>query len=924
MESRRKAAVLMVDDQPHNLLALEAILGGTGPDLVRARSGDEALMRVLDADFAVILMDVQMPGMDGFETATLIRERDRSQHTPIIFLTAYQSDEGQVFRGYKLGAVDFLAKPIVPTVLRSKVGVFVELFQQAEQVKLQAAQLHQVQRREHERELADEKRRWELGRLREEAARERKAAAAIAEKAEELARTVADRVRAEERLRERAAQQAIVAGLGQQALAGVDLPFLMGEALAQAARNLGVEFGVVKELAPDGGSLSVRASLGLEVAGGEYSRVGVGTASLAGFTLLSGEPVVVADFRIEARFAVSPLLRARGVRSGACVIIQSGGRPFGTLGVLDARPKPFSLDDIHFLQAVANVLAAAIQRKRDELDLGAIRDELAAQLADMTRLHALGARLANSLELPKVLGEVLAAVTGLQGTDLGVVMLADRGQGALATAASVGLTAEQLDAAGGGPPEGPTPAVISGGVAVADARADPAFAPHLAIARRAGCEAVCCTPLLTGGGVLIGTIATYFARAHRPTDRETSLVELYARQAAEFIDNARLYREIREADRHKDEFLAMLAHELRNPLAPLMNALHMLRPDGLVGPEAEQVRGIAERQVRHLTRLVDDLLDVSRISTGKIHLRKARVDLDAVVASAVDSARLLIESRRHELAVIMPPEPILLEADAARLEQVLANLLNNAAKYTEPGGRIELVAGRDGGEAVVRVRDTGIGIDPELLPRVFDLFTQAERSLDRSQGGLGIGLTLVRRLVELHDGSVAVASEGVGRGSEFVVRIPTGTPAGCVDRDGDRPAGRAEPAEAAPRRVLVVDDNVDGARLLARLLRSGGHQAEVAHDGPTALAAALAHSPDVVLLDIGLPGMDGFEVARRLREREGPNRALLVATTGYGREDDLRRSREAGFDHHMVKPLDPRVLSDLLAQHHHLVPQPLD
>ncbi len=923
MESERKAAVLLVDDRPQNLLALEAILEGMGPDLVRARSGEEALGCVLDADFAVILMDVQMPGLDGFETATLIRERDRSQHTPIIFLTAYQSDEGQVLRGYKLGAFDFLSKPIVPTVLRSKVGVFVELFEKAEQVKLQAAQLHRSQRREHERELADEKHRWELERLREEAARERKAAEAVAQKAEELARTVAERARAEEQLRERAAQQAIVAGLGQQALAGVDLPFLMGEAIAQAARNLKVEFGVVKELAPDGNSLGVRASLGLEVAGGEGSEVGVGTASLAGFTLLSGEPVVVEDFRAETRFAVSPLLRDRGVRSGLCVIIQSGGRPFGTLAVADGRPKTFSRDDVHFLRATANVLAAAIQRRRDEQDLGAIRDELAVQLADMTRLHALGARLSNSLELPKVLEEVLAAVTGLQGADLGVVMLLDRGRDAMVTAASVGFTPEQLaataSAAVEGPPDGAAIAAPDGGAPVVeDAPADPALAPHLATARRAGYHAARSTPLLTSGGALIGTIATYFARPPRPTDRETRLVELYARQAAEFIYNARLYREIREADRHKDEFLAMLAHELRNPLAPLMNALHMLRPGGLEGPEAEQVRDVAERQVRHLTRLVDDLLDVSRISTGKIQLRLGRVDLNTVIARAVDSARLLIESRRHELTVSTPREPILLEADAARIEQV------NAAKYTEPGGRIGLEVGREGTEAIVRVRDTGIGIAPELLPRVFDLFTQAERSLDRSQGGLGIGLTLVRRLVELHDGGVVASSGGVGRGSEFVVRLPAGPLADGVARNGDHPDGRAGRVEATPKRVLVVDDNEDGARLLARLLRSCGHQAELAYDGPAALAAAVAYSPDVVLLDIGLPMMDGFEVARRLRELEGPNRALLVAMTGYGREEDMRRSREAGFDHHMVKPVDPQALSEMLARHPRMASQPPD
>ncbi len=928
MESERKVAILLVDDQPNNLLALEAILGGMELDLVRARSGEEALMRVLDADFAVILMDVQMPGLDGFETATLIRERDRSQHTPIIFLTAFQSDEGQVFQGYKLGAVDFLSKPIIPTVLRSKVGVFVELFQKAEQVKLQAEQLHQSQRREHARELVEEKRRWELERFRLEAIRERNSAEAMTQKAEELSRTIAERTLAEEQLRQRAAQQAIVAALGQQALSGLDLTALLDEALAEATRNLRVEFGVVKELAPDGGSLAVLASLGLEIAGDESSGIGLGTASLAGFTLMSGEPVVVEDLRAEGMFAVSPLLRERGVRSGLCVIIRAGGSPFGTLAVLDSRPRTFSPHDVNFLQAVANVLAAAVQRSRDEQDLATIRDELAVQLADMTRLHALGARLSNSLELPRVLEEVLAAVTELQGTDRGVLMLQDRESELMVVAASVGFTEDEVAAMDGAAAEASPgesfTAVISGGLLVEDARADPVFVPHPAAALRAGCHALCSTPLLTSGGALIGTIATYFPRPHRPTDRETRLVELYARQAAEFIDNARLYREIRQADRHKDEFLAMLAHELRNPLAPLTNALHMLRPDGLEGDEAEQVRAVAERQVRHLTRLVDDLLDVSRINNGKIQLRKRRIDLGATIARAVDSARPLIESRGHELLISLPEEPVSLDADAARMEQVLSNLLNNAAKYTEPEGRIELEAGCDSEEAFVRIKDTGIGIAPELLPRVFDLFTQEERSLDRSQGGLGIGLTLVRRLVQLHGGSVVATSGGVGRGSEFVIRLPLGSP---VDEDEPINGFRDQAAvsgERIPKRVLVVDDNMDGARLLARLLRSCGHQTELAHDGPTALEAAIANPPDVVFLDIGLPGMNGFEVARRLRELDGPNRAVLVALTGYGRDDDMRRSREAGFDHHMVKPVDPQALSDLLARHHPSMPQPLE
>ena len=451
-------------------------------------------------------------------------------------------------------------------------------------------------------------------------------------------------------------------------------------------------------------------------------------------------------------------------------------------------------------------------------------------------------------------------------------------------------------------------AVFSGAIFVDDVTRDPVLTPHLEAARRAGYHAICAMPLLTASGEMIGSLATYFHKPHHPSERETRLIELYARQAAQFIDNARLHREIREADRHKGEFLAMLAHELRNPLAPILNALHLLRREE--GEAASQAREVAERQVRHLARLVDDLLDVSRISSGKIQLRKGRVDLREAVTRAVESARPLITDRQHTLTVVLPDDPVLLEADEARLVQVLANLLNNAAKYTEPGGTIELQAGQHDGMIVARVRDNGIGVAPELLPRVFDLFTQADRSLDRSQGGLGVGLTLVRRLVEMHGGSVAASSAGVGQGSEFTIRLPIGAPESYQEpkRDGES-ADSSDSGELDSKRVLVVDDNIDGARILARLLQASGHLTALAHDGLSALELAQTHTPEVVLLDIGLPGMNGYQVAERLRDMEGVGDAVLIALTGYGQESDRRRAEEAGFDLHMTKPVDPETTS---------------
>jgi PAS domain S-box-containing protein len=368
-----------------------------------------------------------------------------------------------------------------------------------------------------------------------------------------------------------------------------------------------------------------------------------------------------------------------------------------------------------------------------------------------------------------------------------------------------------------------------------------------------------------------------------------------------------------EADRHKNEFLAMLAHELRNPLAPIFNALHIMRLVADDTAAVGQARELLERQVRHLARLVDDLLDVSRITRGKIELRKETVDVTSIVARSVESVRPFIDARRQVLAVSLPRTPIYLEGDPTRLEQILTNLLNNAAKYTDEGGKLWLSAEREDDEVVLCVRDNGMGIEPTLLPRVFDLFTQAERSLDRKQGGLGIGLTLVRRLVEMHGGKVAAASDGAGQGSEFTIRLPA-MPALPRPRGQLRPPRDEETAALPPCRVLVVEDNADSAEWLARLLTLWGYEAQIAYDGPTALERWRTDQPEVVLLDIGLPGMNGYQVARRVRELSGPHRPFLLALTGYGQQEDHRRSRESGFDHHLVKPVDPEELKQLLAR----------
>jgi PAS domain S-box-containing protein len=364
------------------------------------------------------------------------------------------------------------------------------------------------------------------------------------------------------------------------------------------------------------------------------------------------------------------------------------------------------------------------------------------------------------------------------------------------------------------------------------------------------------------------------------------------------------------ADRRKDQFLAMLAHELRNPLAPIRNAVELMRQVETIDPAFQPSREMVERQVKHLARLVDDLLDVSRITQGSIRLRKEAVNLGNVIERAIEATRPLIDSRAHDLKVQLPTDPIRLEADPTRLEQILTNLLNNAAKYTMPGGQIRIAAALEGGEAVVRVRDNGIGVPPDVLDRVFEPFVQSEGSLARSEGGLGIGLTLVRSLVEMHGGSVEATSPGLGQGSEFVVRLPANVPA---EKGASSMPEPDVPFPSRGLRVLVVEDNVDAAESLSALLRLWGHEVRMVHDGLAAIDAAREQHPEVVLLDIGLPGLDGYQVAKRLREDSSMDGTLLVAMTGYGQPEDRRRSREAGIHHHFVKPVEPFVLRTLLS-----------
>ncbi len=381
--------------------------------------------------------------------------------------------------------------------------------------------------------------------------------------------------------------------------------------------------------------------------------------------------------------------------------------------------------------------------------------------------------------------------------------------------------------------------------------------------------------------------------------------ERIARQIEELTSQQ---AELRLADQRKDQFLAVLAHELRNPLAPISNALEILKQPGLDAPTAAKVRDVADRQLRHLTRLVDDLLDVSRIMRGKIDLRKEKVELAAIVARAVETARPLIDGARHQLTVSQPDQPVWVEADLVRLAQAVGNLLCNAAKYTEPGGTIRLTATCDAGDVVIHVCDNGIGIAPEVMPRLFEMFMQVAPGATRSQGGLGIGLTLVKNLIGMHGGAVEARSDGLGKGSEFLIRLPTVS----APLQPEQPLATEDAVVALGRKVLVVDDNADAAQSLAVLLRLRGHEVHVALGGAEALQMVSLSVPELVFLDIGMPDIDGYEVARRLRSQFHAG-LTIVALTGWGTEQDRRRSREAGFDHHLTKPVEMAAVEAVMA-----------
>jgi signal transduction histidine kinase/DNA-binding response OmpR family regulator len=691
--------ILIVDDLPEKLLVYQAILGELGETLVTAQSGEEALAHILKDEFAVILLDVQLPGMNGFETAAMIRSRQKSAHTPIIFLTAF-ADEIRTAEGYAHGAVDYIQTPVVPGILQAKVRVFVDLFRMTRRVKEQA--------KEHI-------------------------------------------VLAEERTKRAAAEEL-----------GARFGFL-----AEVSRSL------ANSLDPDTTALTI------------------------------------------ARQAVPFLADLAGV-----TVANEAGFPWHT--------------EIAWEHSTERTIYS---RRITETD------------GPHDSLREAVDRVLNT-----------GSVEWLSGL-------------------SIPIPNHNSDAFPGN---------------------NELLLHHAAV-----------YPLRARNRVLGALTLAFGPSGRTQANEDRALAEELAARAAVALDNARLFEETRRADRQKNEFLSMLAHELRNPLAPIRNAIEILRLKNSKVPDVMESCAIFDRQVTHLVRLVDDLLDVSRITQGKIRLQFESVDLAELLKAAVETSRPLIDLRQHQLRVTYPDQTVRIHADPTRLGQVFTNLLNNAAKYTESGGHIKIHAEMVGQEAVIRIRDSGIGIPADMLNSVFELFTQVDQTLDRSSGGLGIGLTLVRSLIEKHGGTVTARSEGQNRGSEFEVRLPVESHTLMEQTEIEAPP--TQPKSAKRLRILVVDDNVDGAESMAMLLGLMNHEVQISHNGLEALQTAIRMKPEVAILDIGLPGMDGYSLAREMRARPETSETVLIAMTGYGRTEDRDNSLAAGLQFHLVKPVQFEELSKVLA-----------
>jgi len=586
----------------------------------------------------------------------------------------------------------------------------------------------------------------------------------------------------------------------------------------------------------------------------------------------------------------------------------------------DGRLVPISLT-LSPIRDARSVVVGASKIARDISERRTAEKLIASEVDALAKLNDLSSRLWRSSALTEGLNEMLAAVMELLSANMGNIQLLDRERQILAIVAHKGFQPESLHFFGEIPAEDDSAyrRILRDGepLIIQDIALDRDNELLRPLARAAGFRAVVSMPLMGADGTRLGVVSTYFRAIHRPTHQELRRLDLYLRQASDFIQRCQMEEALRctqtallEADRRKDEFLALLAHELRNPLAPIRYALASAKSAARTAAQRAHAEEVIERQIANMGRLLDDLLDASRMSMGKLELKREPTELTAVLDVAVEAARPLFETKSHTVAIDLPMEPVWLMADPMRLAQVFSNLVINSAKYTNARGRIEISARVEGDRVTVRVRDNGIGIDPEILPRLFAPFFQGDGITSRAEGGLGIGLSLARGLVTLHGGSIEAFSEGVNQGSEFLVQLPGGLaqPAQPISSE---PVRHETPVVRALR-VLVADDNHDAADMCALLLGLAGHEVHAAYSGRRALELAEKFLPDVALLDVGMPDLDGFRVAQLIRGASWGKDTRLIAVTGWGRDEDRQRAFAAGFHHHLTKPISGEDLHSAL------------
>ena len=834
--------LLLADDRPENLLALEGLLRNCGAEILKAGSGKQALELLLDHEVALAIIDVQMPELDGFQLAELMRSLARTREIPLIFVTAGLHDQDRVFQGYESGAVDFLVKPLDARILTSKVSIFLQLYRQKVQLAERVDELEKAlfERRRVEKALFATNQR--LHTLMD---------------AVPVGVSFSDDPTCERITGNRTALAQLEVGPDDNFSAIAPDPTAPGRQLQffregkpVAATELPLQRAVAEG--------KIIAPIELEV---------LLPSSRRWFAEVSGAPIWDSQGKVVGGIAVTVDVSERKRSEALLRKSESRLRLLSrTAGQLLASDNP---------QGVVDTLCREVM---EHLDCQAFFNFLVDETIDKLRLNACAG--VPDEELPKV-----------QTLDYGV-----------AVCGTVARTRQRM--------------IVEDVANSAD--------PRVALIKSFGIQAYCCHPLIAEQR-LIGTLSFGSKTRARFAPDEVELMHTVVDQVATAMERvqsrqalAAANAQLVEADHRKNEFLAVLSHELRNPLAPIKNSLFVLERAAPGGEQARRAQQVIDRQVGQLANLVNDLLDITRITRNKIQLRKERLNLNELVQRSVEDNRADFEKNEIHLELTVPPTVMFVNADSTRVAQIVGNLLQNAAKFVRRGGRTDVTIATDAEQAIIRVVDDGVGMTPETLSRIFQPFTQADDSLDRSKGGLGLGLALVKGLVELHGGRISARSQGLGMGAEFEVRLPldlTLAPLPKVD---------SLAKVQTRRRVLIIEDNMDAAESLREALELERHEVAIACNGPEGLEQARTFKPEIVLCDIGLPGMDGYQVARAFRADEILKDIFLVALSGYALPEDLEQAAQAGFQRHLAKPPSLENLGKIFealsspedAQHH--------